>query len=140
MAFAKLPSNGRKGSGETEGGGKSDQCDRFMPPPRPGSMEPTQASTASCDGIQPASVVGGTLGTHYRRLNVSLCFPTFPGVVDVGQGVVFGWGLLWGSTEQPLLDFRIRSVEPSTMTRILKYHLKQHVCSELPFSDWKVSS
>lgn len=57
MAFAKLLSNGRKGSRETEGGGKSDQCDRFMSPSRLSSMERTQKSRASCDGILLASVV-----------------------------------------------------------------------------------
>lgn len=39
MAFAKLASNGRKGRREMEGGGKSDQSDRFMSPCRLSSVE-----------------------------------------------------------------------------------------------------
>lgn len=39
MAFAKLTSNGRKGRRESEGGGKSDQSDRFMSPCRLSSVE-----------------------------------------------------------------------------------------------------
>lgn len=39
MAFAKLTSNGRKGRREMEGGGKSDQSDRFMSPCRLSSVE-----------------------------------------------------------------------------------------------------
>lgn len=39
MAFAKFASNGRKGKREMEGGGKSDQSDRFMSPSRLSSVE-----------------------------------------------------------------------------------------------------
>jgi len=39
MAFAQLACNGRKGRREMEGGGKSDQSDRFMSPRRLSSME-----------------------------------------------------------------------------------------------------
>lgn len=89
MAFAKLPSNGRKGSRETEGGGKSDQGDRFMPPSRLGSVERTQTSRASCDGIQLASVVGELWG-H------TITDSTFPSVFQPSQGLLMlarGWCL-----------------------------------------------
>ena len=39
MAFCKFASNGRKGRREMEGGGKSDQSDRFMSPSRLSSVE-----------------------------------------------------------------------------------------------------
>lgn len=55
MAFAKFASNGRKGRREMEGGGKSDQSDRFMSPSR--LSGPTGRSGASCDGILLATVV-----------------------------------------------------------------------------------
>lgn len=81
MTFAKLTSNGRKGSREMEGGGKSDQCDRFMPPSRLSSMERARASRASCDGIQLASVVGELWG-H------TITDSTFPSVFQPSQGLL----------------------------------------------------
>lgn len=47
MAFAKFTSNGRKGRREMEGGGKSDQSDRFMSPSRLSSVEQTHRKEQS---------------------------------------------------------------------------------------------
>lgn len=72
MAFAKLTSNGRKGRRETEGGGKSDQSDRFMSPCRLSSVEWAHRKEKSQLWRHPASHCGlGTLGLHYHRLNIS---------------------------------------------------------------------
>lgn len=112
MAFAKLPSNGRKGSREMEGGGKSDQCDRFMSPSRLSSMERTQKSRASCDGILLASVVWELWGYTIADSTFPSVFQPSQGLFMLARGVVFGWGLLYGSVEWPLLHFRIWSVKP----------------------------
>lgn len=107
MAFAKLTSNGRKGRREMEGGGKSDQSDRFMSPCRLSSVEQAHRKEQSQLWRHPPSHCGlGALGLHYHRLNVSPLSSTLPrGCFCWPGGSVWVGAAMWlYETATPILQ------------------------------------
>lgn len=126
MGFAKLTSNGRKEGGRRRAVERVTSATGLCLPA--GSTPwsgPTGRSGASCDGILLASVVSELRGHTIADSTFSPSPPHLPGVVFVGQGVVFGWGAAAGlsGAATPMLQ-DVGSSAAHTKTGILKYLVK----------------